>query len=88
MLRKSIQVGAVILLLMTGGAFAQLPKPALHLGGDNKPPQTKEQKEYEKELDDAYKSAVKKIPAPEKKSADPWADMRPTTSTTAKNKQQ
>ena len=45
MLRKVIQAGAIIALL-TGAASAQLPKPALHLGGD-KPPRTKEQLEYE-----------------------------------------
>ncbi len=85
MLCRVTQVAA-ILALLTEAASAQMPKPALHLGGD-KPPRTKEQKAYERALDEAYKSAVKKIPAPEKKSADPWGDIRQSPSTTAKNRQ-
>jgi translation initiation factor 2 beta subunit (eIF-2beta)/eIF-5 len=48
---------------------------------------TKEQREYDKALDRAYQSAIKKIPEAEKKS-DPWRDIRPTAPSAAKNKQQ
>ena len=59
--------------------------PGVHLK-DDKPSRTKEQKEYDKALDRAYQSAIKKIPEAEKKS-DPWGNIRPTPSAAAKNKQ-
>jgi uncharacterized protein YecT (DUF1311 family) len=87
MLHKAI-VATSVLLLMIGPVFAQMPNPSLHLNEDTgKPPRTKEQKEYDKALDRAYKSTVKKIPEAEKKS-DPWGNIRPTPSAAAKNKQQ
>ena len=85
MLTKFIRAVA-ILVLLTGAAAAQLPMPTFHMGGD-KPPLTKEQQEYQKSVDDAYKSTTKKIP--EKKSAaDPWGDVRSSTATDSKKKQQ
>ena len=84
MLHKAI-VAASILLLMTAAVSAQMPQPGVHLK-DDKPSRTKEQKEYDKTLDRAYKSAIKKIPEAEKKS-DPWGNIRPTPSAAAKNKQ-
>jgi uncharacterized protein YecT (DUF1311 family) len=84
MLHKAI-VAASILLLMTAAVFAQVPQPGVHLK-DDKPSRTKEQKEYDKALDRAYQSAIKKIPEAEKKS-DPWGNIRPTPSAAAKNKQ-
>jgi hypothetical protein len=84
MLHKAI-VAASILLLMTGAVSAQMPQPGVHLK-DDKPSRTKEQKEYDKVVDRAYQSAVKKIPDAEKKS-DPWGNIRPTPSAAAKNKQ-
>jgi uncharacterized protein YecT (DUF1311 family) len=83
MLHKAI-VATSILLLMTAAVFAQMPTPGVHLK-DDKPSRTKEQKEYDKALDRAYQSAVKKIPEAEKKS-DPWGNIRPTPSAAAKNK--
>jgi uncharacterized protein YecT (DUF1311 family) len=85
MLRRAI-LTTVLLFAMMGAAFAQLSSPGVHLRGD-KPTRTKEQKEYDKALDRAYQSAVKKIPDPEKKSADPWTDIRPSSSEAAKKKQ-
>jgi hypothetical protein len=85
MLRKV--TGAIfILFLMAGAAFAQIPQPGVHLE-DKKPSRTKEQQEYDKALDRAYRSTIKKIPEAEKKS-DPWGDIRPTLPAAAKNKQQ
>jgi hypothetical protein len=74
-----------IMLLMAGAASAQV-QPSLHLK-DDKPSRTKAQKEYDKALDRAYQSAIKKIPEPEKKSADPWGDIRPSSAAAGKNKQ-
>ena len=84
MLRKLIQAGA-ILALLTGAAAAQLPMPSISLGGDG-PAMTPEQREKQRAIDDAYKSATKKVP--EKKVVnDPWGNIRPDPSATAKNKQ-
>jgi uncharacterized protein YecT (DUF1311 family) len=85
MLHKAI-VATSILLLMMGAVSAQMPQPGVHLK-DDKPSRTKEQKEYDKELDRAYQSTIKKIP--EQKKSDPWGDIRPASPTAAaKNKQQ
>jgi hypothetical protein len=85
MLHKAI-VATFVLLLMTEAVSAQTPQPGVHLK-DDKPSRTKEQMEYDKALDRAYQSTIKKIPEAEKKS-DPWGDIRPTPSAAAKNKQQ
>ena len=84
MLHKAIGA-TLLLLLMSGVVSAQMPQPGVHLK-DDKPSRTKEQKEYDKALDRAYQSAIKKIPEAEKKS-DPWGNIRPTPSAAAKNKQ-
>jgi hypothetical protein len=84
MLRKIIHA-TLIVFLTTGVVSAQMPKPGVHLK-DDKPSRTKEQKEYDKALDRAYQSTIKKIPDAEKKS-DPWGNIRPTPSAAAKNKQ-
>lgn len=85
MLRKAIPA-AVLVILTTGPVSAQIPTPSLHLGGD-KPQRTKEQKEYDKALDRAYQSTIKKIPETEKKPVDPWGDIRSGPPAQAKNKQ-
>jgi hypothetical protein len=89
MLRKAI--GATfILLLMTQVISAQQDsgskpfRPGLHVQ-DDKPSRTKEQKEYDKALDQSYQSELKKIPDVGKK--DPWGDIRSTPPSAAKNKQ-
>ena len=72
MLRKAI--GATfILLLMTGAVCAQM-SPELHLPTD-KSPRTKEQKAYDKAIDQTYQSKLKEIPDAQKKS-DPWGFIR------------
>jgi hypothetical protein len=84
MLRKAI--GATfILLLMTGAVYAQM-SPELHLKND-KPSRTKEQKEYDKAVDQFYQSKLKKIPDQKKKLDDPWGAIRPAPPAAAKNKQ-
>ena len=90
MLRKA--VGATfILLLMTQVISAQQDsgsnpfRPGLHLK-DDKPSRTKEQKEYDKALDQSYQSTLKEIPD-QKKKLDPWGDIRPAPPAAAKNKQ-
>jgi uncharacterized protein YecT (DUF1311 family) len=87
MLRRTLHATIIVTLIMTGAVYAQTPTPGLHVK-DETPSRTKEQREYDKALDRAYQSAIKKIPNEEKKSADPWGNIRPSPSVAAKNKQQ
>jgi len=84
MLTRLIRAGAIVLAL-TGAAAAQMPMPTFHLGGD-KPPPSKEQMEYQKSVDEAYKSTNKKIPE-KKPVVDPWGTVRSSPPADAKTKQ-
>jgi hypothetical protein len=84
MLRKIIHA-TLIVLLLTEAVPAQMQKPGMTLKND-KPSRTKEQKEYDKAVDQEYQSAIKKIP--EQKKSDPWGDIRSNPAATAKNKPQ
>jgi hypothetical protein len=90
MLRKLIQAAAII-ALCTGPAAAQLNQgnqgSNLSIPLNQKPPPTREEIEKQKARDRDYDAAMKKIPD-KKPSGDPWGDIRPNKSTTAKNKQQ
>jgi hypothetical protein len=85
MLKKLILAGAIAAVL-TGSAYAQNPlMPSFSL--EHHKSRTPEEIARDKAIDDAYKSATKKIP--EKQVNDPWADVRSTPPTPApKNKQQ
>jgi hypothetical protein len=48
---------------------------------------TSEEREKRKAIDDAYRSAIEKLPD-QKKSADPWRDVRSTKTTSSKQRQQ
>jgi hypothetical protein len=71
-----IAVGAVI-VLSAGTASAQLPMPGINLGKEDRPvdPETQAKR---KAVDDAYKSTMEKLPD-QKKSNDPWGNIRSTT---------
>jgi uncharacterized protein YecT (DUF1311 family) len=84
---RKIVLAAGILLAMMTAVYAQIPAPSLHLKDEPKS-RTKEQREYDKALDRAYQSTIKKIPNEEKKSADPWGNIRQSPPRDAKNKQQ
>jgi hypothetical protein len=78
--RKLFLAGA-LLALAAGPAAAQFPAPSLSL--DNGPKQlTPGEKAKQKELDDAYKAATRKIPS-RQQTADPWGDIRPDPATAA-----
>ncbi|HSP49446.1 MAG TPA: hypothetical protein VLN61_04530 [Pseudolabrys sp.] len=83
-LRKVIHAAAVVALL-TGIAYAQSLMPGLNLSGD-KPPLTPQEEEMRKATEDSYKSALKKIPD-QKKSVDPWGNIRPDQPAASKTKQ-
>jgi uncharacterized protein YecT (DUF1311 family) len=85
MLRKTIYA-ALVLFLMTETVSAQMPTPGVHLNEDQgKRPRTKEQQQYDKELDRAYQSATKKIP--EQAKPDPWGGLRSAPSAPDKSNQ-
>ena len=74
------------LALLATSAFAQMPTPGLSLQGENKS-LTPEERERQKQIDDDYKAASKKVP--DQKAKDPWADVRSgPTVTNPKKKQQ
>jgi hypothetical protein len=74
-LGKIVHVGAIIALL-TGAASAQMPMPGINLSPDRQ--MTPEEKEKQKAIENAYKSAIEKIPD-KKPPADPWGAVRSTT---------
>jgi hypothetical protein len=76
---------SAITAALTGTASAQFT-PGINLAPD-KPPLTAEEQEKRKAVDDAYKSAIEKVPD-KKKSADPWGDIRPSTTTSSKQRSQ
>jgi hypothetical protein len=69
-----------------GGGAPSGPRPSLTLGGD-KNSKTKEELDYEKQRDDAYKSGLSKIPD-KKANADPWGSVRGAATTPPKPNQQ
>jgi hypothetical protein len=79
---------AAALAVPTASAFAQNPfMPKMSLGDKEKKPLTPEEQERQKQLDQDYKTATKKIP--DQTAADPWASVRPTPiGPAAKKKQQ
>ena len=77
-----IAVGAII-VLSAGTASAQLPMPGIDLMKKESRPLDPEEEAKRKAVDDAYKSTMKKLPD-QKKSNDPWGNIRSTTKTTPK----
>ena len=57
-----------------GAASPQGGRPSLTLGGEKKA-KTEDEIKYERELDQAYKSGLNKIPD-QKAKADPWGNIR------------
>jgi hypothetical protein len=75
--------GAIIALL-PGPALAQF-MPGINLQTEA-PPLTPEQQQKRKAVDEAYRSTIEKIPE-KKKSADPWGNLRSTTTTPSRQRQ-
>ena len=83
MLQRLI-LAVVLIAWLTGSAFAQLPMgPNVSLEPENH--RTREQIEQDKQIDNAYKSATKKIPD-QNSANDPWANVRPGPATPSQNK--
>jgi hypothetical protein len=60
--------------LLIGPAVAQIGGMNLLDGNDRK--KSQEEIDKEKAIDEAYKSAMKKVPDQKKATNDPWADVR------------
>jgi hypothetical protein len=74
---KELLLLAAALALVTGSASAQNPlMPGISLGGEHKRQLTPEEQEREKQIDNDYKAATKKIP--DQEASDPWTGVRPT----------
>jgi len=69
---KLFRMAAVLLAVLAGPAYAQMPNLNLLQEGPGKTP---EEKAAEAERDRAYKETLKKIPD-SKASNDPWGGMR------------
>jgi hypothetical protein len=84
---KNILMAAActIIVALPGIAFAQQLMPGLSLHPD-KPPLTPEEREKQKAIDDAYKSAINKLPDKKKPADDPWGNIRSTTTTSPKQR--
>ena len=76
---------SAIAAALTGTASAQF-MPGINLAPDSRP-LTPEEKEKRKAVDDAYRSAIGKVPD-KKKSADPWEDIRSNKATSSKQRPQ
>jgi len=84
-MRKKLVCAGALIVLLTGTALAQFT-PSIPLGSMmEKPPPTPEELARQKAIDNAYRSATKKIPD-KKPAADPWGDLR-NSNAAAKNKQ-
>jgi hypothetical protein len=85
MLRKTFYAMLTV-ILMIGAGSAQENKPGLP--GYTNILRTPLERNNDKEIDSAYQSAKKVIPADTKKEkSDPWGDVRPEPAAAAKNKQ-
>jgi hypothetical protein len=87
MLRTLIAPAAVFAFL-TVNASAQLNPmmPKFSIGKDQHK-LTPEEQQREEQIDSAYQAATKKIPD-QKPANDPWADVRPSTTTSSSSKKQ
>jgi hypothetical protein len=84
MLRITIYATLIVILMM-GAASAQ-PNLKDIEGGQNSV-RTDQEKKNDRAIDRAYQSTIKRVPDTEKKTSDPWADVRPAPPAAAKNKQ-
>ena len=82
MLRKIVHA-TIMIALLTGIASAQMP--SINLAPVDRE-LTPEEKEKQKAIDNAYKSAIGKIPD-KQKPVDPWGNIRANPPSSGKTKQ-
>ena len=66
-----VLIAPAIIALLIQPAYSQL-KPTFNLGEEKDP----EVERYRKQQEEEYKATLSKIPNKEKKSKDPWQDLR------------
>jgi hypothetical protein len=71
---RCLVVAGVIVISFSADALAQLSMPGMNLDRE-RPRLSREEQEKRKAVDEAYQSAINKLPD-KKKPADPWGDMR------------
>jgi len=71
---RCLVVAGAILMSFSADALAQFSTPGISLDRE-RPRLSKEEQEKRKEIDDAYRSTIDKLPD-KKKPTDPWGDMR------------
>ena len=77
-------VGTAITFL-TGPVCAQDLKPGISQHPDSRRPLEPDEQAKRKAVDEAYQSTMEKIPD-QKKSNDPWGNLRSTTTTSSKQR--
>jgi hypothetical protein len=77
-------VGAII-FLSSGTVSAQDLRPGISLRPDSQRPLDPDEQARRKAIDDTYKSTMEKLPD-QKKSNDPWGNIRSTTTTSSKQR--
>jgi hypothetical protein len=75
-------IACAIVMALSGTAAAQF-MPGINLNTD-RPSLAPEEQEKRKAVDDAYKSAIKKLP--DKKESDPWGNLRSTATPQSKQR--
>jgi hypothetical protein len=76
----------VFIIALTGSASAQQQfMPGINLDADKRP-LSPEEKEKRKAIDEAYRSTIEKLPD-QKKSADPWGNIRSAKTPSSKQGQ-
>jgi hypothetical protein len=82
---RYICLAGAIILFSNGPTFAQDLKPGISLHPDARRPLDPDEQAKRKAIDEAYKSTMEKIPD-QKKSNDPWGNIRSTTTTSTKQR--
>jgi len=87
-LLRTLIAAAAVAALLTVNAGAQMGPmmPKFSLGKDQHK-LTPEEQQRQEQLDSDYQAATKKIPD-QKPVNDPWADVRPSATTSSQNKKQ
>jgi hypothetical protein len=78
-------VVSAIVFLLNGAVSAQDLRPGINLYPDSGRPLDPDEQARRKAIDDTYKSTMEKLPD-QKKSNDPWGNIRSTTTTSSKQR--
>ena len=78
-------VGTAVIIFLTDPVCAQDLRPGISMHPDSRRPLEPDEQAKRKAVDEAYKSTMEKIPD-QKKSNDPWGNLRSTTTTSSKQR--